>query len=150
MTNPQPVSAEQTLRMLRVVFFGIMSGLLLFAGVAGLMVFASPHSAPRVGFSTTRLLVFSWTCLTVVLSLVAYRMARAVTEPLSSPDAASLVASEGITLARLRSRLILAAALTDAAATYGIVVFVLTGVLAVLGTSVGVAVLGFALAYPRA
>src|SRR5687767_12743562 len=107
MTNPQPLSAEQTLRMLRVVFLGIMSGLLVFAGAAVLIVFADPESTPRVSFSATRLLVFSWTCLTVVLSVVAYRMARAVTEPLSSADAASLVASEGITLARLRSRLIL-------------------------------------------
>jgi hypothetical protein len=150
MTTSQPMSAEQALRMLRIVFGAIVSGLLVFAAVALLMLFADPETIPRVGFSSARLLVFSWTCLTVATALVAYRVARSVTEPLSGPGAAAQVADGTITLDRLKSRLILAAALTEGAAMYGIVVFALTGVIAVLGTSVAVAALGFALAFPRA
>jgi hypothetical protein len=147
----------RALRTLRIIYGAILVGILVFAAVAPLVriMMAStpgvgPRSAPRPGISreVSSILVYSWIAVTIGLSVAGYVLAHSLLKSRSST--ATETGEAPPSLQKIMSQVALAGLLTDAAALYGIVVYILVGYLPILATAVAAGVLGLALSFPRA
>ncbi len=146
-SNGPMVDPAIAVRNLRLVFSSILMGVLVFAAVAPFI-----RSRAVAGLVLSRrlavILVIGSMALTIVLSVVGYMIAHKASRPQSST--AGMQGEPSQTSQAITARLIASAALTEAGAMAGIVVYILVGFLPVLAVAVLAAVLGIALSFPRA
>jgi divalent metal cation (Fe/Co/Zn/Cd) transporter len=122
-------------------------GVLVFAAAAPL-IRSSITNLPHFDGRSRLMMVLASLALTVVLCIAAYVLAHSVSRPAARTDAMLGLAAP--TPQRIFFKLTLSAALTEAAAMSGIVVYIIVGFLPILAIAVLAAVLGLVLAFPRA
>lgn len=121
------------IRSQQLVLAALLAGQMAFGVVAGVLVLTG--RAPRLAAAAEHVVAYAWVAVTIAASLAAYVLAGGLS---ARPRRAR------------PSRRLAIASLTDLATLAGIVAFLLVHVWPVLAIAAMVALLGLALAWPRA